>query len=60
MPLKIVGLGGSLASTSRSRAALVTALAGAADDGAETELLDLRTLHLPMFNREAEPAAATA
>ncbi len=59
MPLKIVGLGGSLASTSRSRAALVTALGGAADDGAETELLDLRTLHLPMFNREAEPDSTT-
>jgi azobenzene reductase len=57
--LRIVGLGGSLASTSRSRAALVTALGGAADEGAETELLDLRTLHLPLFNREAEPDSAT-
>jgi NAD(P)H-dependent FMN reductase len=42
----IVGLGGSLASVSKSRAALRTALAGAA----ETQLLDLRELNLPMYN----------
>jgi FMN reductase len=52
--LKIVGLGGSLASRSQSRAALVTALAGAEEAGAETELLDLRELDLPMYNPEAE------
>lgn len=55
--LKIVGLGGSLAAGSRSRAALVTALAGAADAGAETELLDLRELDLPLFSPEGEPTA---
>lgn len=47
---KIVGLGGSLARTSRSRAALLRALEGAAEAGAETELLDLRELDLPMYN----------
>jgi FMN reductase len=52
--LKIVGLGGSLAKTSRSRAALSVALAGAADAGAETTLLDLRELDLPMYNPELE------
>jgi FMN reductase len=48
--LRIVGLGGSLASISRSRAALETALEGAATAGAETELLDIRQLGLPMYN----------
>jgi FMN reductase len=58
--LTIVGLGGSLAKTSRSRAALQLALEGAADAGAETTLLDLRELDLPMYNPddEAEPTAA--
>ena len=37
----------------------MTALGGAADEGAATELLDLRTLHLPLFNREAEPDSTT-
>jgi FMN reductase len=57
--LRIVGLGGSLSTTSRSRAALVIALAGAGEAGAETELLDLRTLGLPLFNPDAEPDATT-
>jgi FMN reductase len=52
--LKIVGLGGSLATRSQSRAALVTALAGAEDAGADTELLDLQKLDLPMYDPEAE------
>ena len=50
LPLRIVGLGGSLAKVSRSRAALRTALKGAADIGADTELLDLRELDLPMYD----------
>ena len=54
-PLKIVGLGGSLAEVSRSRAALRVALAGAEETGAETELLDLRELDLPMYSPGAEP-----
>ena len=54
-PLKIVGLGGSLAEVSRSRAALRVALAGAEEAGAETELLDLRELDLPMYSPGAEP-----
>lgn len=49
-PLSIVGLGGSLARVSRSRAALEVALDGAADAGAHTQLLDLRALDLPMFD----------
>jgi FMN reductase len=47
---KIVGLGGSLARVSRSRTALKRALEGAETAGAETELLDLRQLDLPMYN----------
>jgi FMN reductase len=58
--LTVVGLGGSIAGVSRSRAALQVALAGAAEAGAETKLLDLRELDLPMFDpdhREPTPAA---
>ena len=57
--LTIVGLGGSLARVSRSRAALQLALEGAASAGAETTLLDLRELDLPMYDPDDdEPAAA--
>lgn len=48
--LAIVGLGGSLAQTSRSLAALRVALDGAAQAGAATTLVDLRELDLPMYN----------
>jgi FMN reductase len=48
--LTVVGLGGSLASVSKSRAALQTALEGAANAGAETELLDIGELNLPLYN----------
>jgi FMN reductase len=54
--VKIVGLGGSLASTSRSRSALETALAGAEEAEAETELLDMRLLDLPLYNPDDEPS----
>jgi FMN reductase len=57
--LTIVGLGGSLARVSRSRAALQLALEGAADAGAETTLLDLRELALPMYDPDNdEPGVA--
>jgi FMN reductase len=58
-PLSIVGLGGSLARSSRSRSALQVALDGAASAGAETFLLDLRELDLPMFNPEQEQLAGS-
>ena len=45
----IVGLGGTLRERSYSRAALREALRLAAEQGAQTELLDLRELNLPMF-----------
>ena len=56
--MKIVGLGGSLASMSRSRSALETALAGAEEAEAETELLDIRSLDLPLFNPDDEPSSS--
>ena len=59
--LRIVGLGGSLAEVSRSRAALRVALDGAAGAGADTTLLDLRELDLPMYNPDhGQPTAAAA
>jgi FMN reductase len=58
--LKIVGLGGSLAAVSRSRAALVTALEGADAAGADTELLDLRELDLPMYDPDADALTPAA
>jgi len=57
-PLHIVGLGGSLAPASKSRGALVTALEGAADAGAQTSLLDLHELDLPLFSPKSEPSPA--
>lgn len=47
--LRVVGLGGSLRANSTSLAALKVALAGAADCGAEIELLDVRALDLPTY-----------
>jgi FMN reductase len=47
--IKVVGLGGSLAAQSNSLAALRVALEGAAEAGAQTELLDIRELNLPMY-----------
>jgi FMN reductase len=59
--VRIVGLGGSLARVSRSRAALQAALAGAERAGAETELLDIRRLDLPLYNPdEPDPTDAAA
>jgi FMN reductase len=55
----VVGLGGSLARVSKSRAALQEALEGAAAAGAQTTLLDLRELDLPLYNPDNdEPGAA--
>jgi len=61
MPPTIVGLGGSLRKGSTSRAALQRALAGAAAAGAETTLLDLRELELPMYDPDDdEPTEGAA
>jgi FMN reductase len=58
--LTIVGLGGSMAKVSRSRAALLLALEGAASAGAETALLDIRELNLPMYNPDEDAPTEAA
>ncbi len=58
--MKVIGLGGSMAELSRSRTALRAAIEGAAGAGAETELLDLRALALPMFNPDDAPGDAAS
>ena len=47
--LRVVGLGGSFAERSTSLAALRIALSGAVEAGAETRLIDVKTLDLPMY-----------
>lgn len=47
--LKVVGIGGTLREGSTSLGALRRALGAAEEAGAETELLDLRELCLPMY-----------
>jgi len=51
--IKVVGLGGSLAQQSSSLAALKLALEGAEEAGAQTILLDVRELNLPMYTPDA-------
>jgi len=58
--MRIVGLGGSLRAPSRSRAALEVALDGAAGARARVELLDLRSLALPMYSPDLEADAPAA
>jgi len=61
MPPTIVGLGGSLRKGSTSRAALQRALSGAAAAGADTTLLDLRELELPIYDPDDdEPTEGAA
>ncbi len=45
-PIRVVGICGSIRPGSYTRAALALALAGAADNGAQTELIDLRHYQL--------------
>jgi FMN reductase len=49
MPLKILGVSGSMSRTSQSAAALAQVLVAAQSHGAVTRLLDLREADLPMF-----------
>lgn len=48
----VLGLGGSTRRTSRALDALTVALRGAADAGAETRLLSVRDLRLPILDAE--------
>jgi FMN reductase len=52
--ISITGLGGSLRPTSSSRAALKVALDGAAEAGANVDVLDLRELNLPMYDPSSD------
>jgi FMN reductase len=57
--VRVIGLGGSLRAASTSRTALQEALEGAAAHGAETELVWIRDLGLPLYTAEhATPPAA--
>lgn len=57
--IRIVGIGGSLSKNSTSLAALKLALQGAAEAGADVELIDIATLNLPFYSPEGDvPEAA--
>ena len=60
--VKILGVSGSMREHSRSRRALALVLEAARERGAETRLLDLHALDLPMYrpDDEAEPAPVAA
>ena len=49
-----------MAKVSRSRAALLLALEGAASAGAQTDLLDIRELNLPMYNPDDDAPTEAA
>jgi FMN reductase len=57
-PVRVVGLGGSLRAESTSRTALGVALDGAAASGADTELICVRDLNLPLYTAEHAPRMA--
>ncbi|MFL6077623.1 MAG: NADPH-dependent FMN reductase [Mycobacteriales bacterium] len=50
MTVRVLGIGGSLRRGSLSAAAVTVALKGAAEAGADTEMLRLSDLDLPLFN----------
>jgi FMN reductase len=53
--IRVVGVGGSLGVPSRSLAALKIALSGAEAAGALTQLFDIRTLDVPVYDPAVEP-----
>ena len=59
--IRVVGLGGSMAPTSSTVAALKIALEGAEEAGAHTQLFEISVLDLPMFVPGADaPESAKA
>lgn len=58
--IKIVGIGGSLASHSGSLHALQTALHGAKLQGAEVKLFDIKELNLPFYDLRSNVVPADA
>ena len=57
--VKILGVSGSMREHSRSRRALDLVLEAARERGAETQLLDLHALDLPMYRPDDEAEAAS-
>ena len=55
MPLKLLGVAGSMRENSYSRRALEHVLRAAAARGADTSVLDLRLADLPMYRPDAPP-----
>lgn len=55
--VKVVGMGGSMKPGSTSIRTLEVALSAAAAAGAETQLLDIRLLDLPIYAPDLEPTA---
>lgn len=58
MPLKILGVSGSMRADSHSARALRAVLGAAGGRGAETRLLDLNDADLPVYRPEETPQAA--
>lgn len=58
--IRIVGLGGSRAQRSASRAALNIALKGAEEAGARVEMFDVRKLNLPLYEPDTSDAPEAA
>ena len=57
--VKILGVSGSMREHSRSRRALALVLEAARERGAETQLLDLHALDLPMYRPDGAKEAAS-
>lgn len=57
VPIRVAGIAGSIRPGSYTRSAVVHALRGAADAGAETELVDLRQYQLPFCDGGENEAA---
>ena len=55
-PIHVAGIPGSLREASRTRVALRHALDAAESAGATTDLIDLRTLDLPLFDADVDDA----
>jgi FMN reductase len=58
--VRIVGIGGSLATPSASFTALTVAVDGAREYGAEVRVFNLRELNLPMYSPDADPVPPAA
>jgi NAD(P)H-dependent FMN reductase len=57
-PVRVVGIAGSLREESYTRAAVITALVGAAEMGASTQLIDLRDYDLMFVNGKVDERTA--